>query len=91
MYVHPLERLAGNVGPGLVFIGIVATNGQVSAWTLWSFMLFRQLHFRAAGRRPLRDRIPAIEVITMLRIGLITMTERRTPQAQLMPLRMPCP
>src|SRR5262245_51696592 len=36
--------MVGSIGPTLVMAGIVFKTGQISAWTVWDFMLIRQLH-----------------------------------------------
>jgi sterol desaturase/sphingolipid hydroxylase (fatty acid hydroxylase superfamily) len=44
IYVHPLEWIVGGVGP---FLGLVAVNliwGTIPAWTLWAYLIVRNLH-----------------------------------------------
>ncbi len=44
IYVHPLEWLVGGVGP---FLGLILINqvwGLLPAWTLWGYLLVRNLH-----------------------------------------------
>jgi len=44
IYVHPIEWIVGGVGPlvGLIIIGQVW--GTIPAWTLWGYLLIRNLH-----------------------------------------------
>jgi len=44
IYVHPLEWIVGSFGPlvGLIIIGQVW--GAIPAWTLWGYLLVRNLH-----------------------------------------------
>ena len=44
IYVHPLEWLVGSMGPfiGILIIGFIW--GTVPCWTLWTYLLIRNLH-----------------------------------------------
>ena len=44
IYVHPVEWMVGGIGP---FLGLIAVNvvwGSIPAWTLWAYLLVRNLH-----------------------------------------------
>jgi len=44
IYVHPLEWIVGGFGP---FLGLVLVGqfwGAIPAWTLWTYLLIRNLH-----------------------------------------------
>lgn len=44
IYVHPLEWMVGAVGPFLGLITVLFLWGSVPAWTLWGYLLVRNLH-----------------------------------------------
>ena len=44
IYVHPLEWMVGGIGP---FVGLILVHtvwGAIPAWTLWAYLLVRNLH-----------------------------------------------
>jgi methylsterol monooxygenase len=44
IYVHPLEWMVGAIGP---FLGLLVLNlawGAIPAWSLWAYLLVRNLH-----------------------------------------------
>ena len=44
IYVHPLEWMVGAIGPFLGLITVLLLWGSVPAWTLWGYLLVRNLH-----------------------------------------------
>jgi len=44
IYVHPLEWIVGGVGPFLGLVIISQIWGLIPAWTLWGYLLVRNLH-----------------------------------------------
>lgn len=44
LYVHPLEWMAGGIGPAIAILLIIGTAGGMSAWTLWVWGAWRILH-----------------------------------------------
>ena len=44
IYAHPLEWMVGGIGPAIAMVALGAAHGQMSAWTLWTYAVVRQLH-----------------------------------------------
>mgnify|MGYP006180323233 CR=1 FL=1 len=44
IYVHPLEWFIGGIGPTLGLLVVVQAWGAIPAWTLWGYLLVRNLH-----------------------------------------------
>jgi sterol desaturase/sphingolipid hydroxylase (fatty acid hydroxylase superfamily) len=44
LYVHPLEWMAGGVGPAIAIMLIIGIGGGMSAWTLWVWGAWRIIH-----------------------------------------------
>ena len=44
LYVHPVEWMAGGVGPAIGLGLILLTQGEMSAWTLWIWGGWRLIH-----------------------------------------------
>ena len=44
IYVHPVEWMVGGVGPFLGLILVNAIWGTIPAWTLWAYLIVRNLH-----------------------------------------------
>ncbi len=44
IYVHPVEWMVGSIGPFLGFVTVNAVFGTVPTWTLWAYLLVRNLH-----------------------------------------------
>ena len=61
MYVHPLEWMVGSVGPALGLAAVAMAWGEVSTWTLWGYLLTRNLHeldIHSGMRSPVGELIP---------------------------------
>ena len=44
LYVHPLEWMAGGIGPAIAILLIIGVAGGMSAWTLWVWGAWRIIH-----------------------------------------------
>ena len=44
IYVHPLEWMIGSLGPLVGLAIVLQTWGLIPAWTLWGYLLVRNLH-----------------------------------------------
>ena len=44
IYVHPLEWIVGGFGPFLGLVMVSQIWGAIPAWTLWAYLLVRNLH-----------------------------------------------
>ena len=61
MYVHPLEWMVGGIGPLVGLVGVYLAWGTIPAWTLWAYLLVRNLHeldIHSGIRRVLPFRLP---------------------------------
>ncbi len=44
LYVHPLEWMVGSIGSTLGLVSVAVFHGHGCAYTLWTFIILRQLH-----------------------------------------------
>ena len=44
IYVHPIEWMGGALAPAIVIAGFALSEGGLNAWSLWIYILLRQLH-----------------------------------------------
>jgi sterol desaturase/sphingolipid hydroxylase (fatty acid hydroxylase superfamily) len=44
IYVHPVEWIVGSIGPFLGLISVYMVWGELPSWTLWAYLIVRNLH-----------------------------------------------
>lgn len=63
IYVHPVEWMGGALAPTLVMAAFAFSDGGLSAWSLWIYLLLRQLHelnIHATSARALHPPLPGL-------------------------------